>query len=63
MKVEDLIALLLKMPCGTEVRLAFESGIRMDVEVAELAQDEGKQVVVLTDKEEWENRDHWYGYC
>lgn len=59
MTVSELIAKLEQLPAHCDVKIAFDMGIRMDVEVAKIARDEGHQVVVITDKEEWEDRENW----
>lgn len=59
MKVSELIGNLEKMPPTDDVVIAFDMGIRMNVEVAELVNNDGEQVCVLTDKDEWNDRQHW----
>lgn len=59
MTVKELISELQKLPSHSDVRIAYDMGIRLDVEVCKQARDEHTQIVVLTDKHEWNDRENW----
>lgn len=65
MTTSELIKTLQKLPSDSRVMIAYDTGIRMDVEVAKLASHyesdmhQPEQVVVLTDKYEWADREYW----
>jgi hypothetical protein len=63
MKVSELIEELQKLPPHSTVMIAYDMNIRMEVDVVKPAKyhDDGKgeQVVVMTDQQEWDWREHW----
>lgn len=59
MTVAELIEKLQEFPPECEAKIAFDSGIRMDVEVVASTYDVGEQVAVITDLDEWRDREGW----
>lgn len=63
MTVLELIEQLEEYPPHSKVMIAFDMDIRMEAEVAKPANyydgDHVERVIVITDKDEWEDRDNW----
>ena len=60
MTVQELIDELTKLPPDLSVKLAFDTGVRMDAEICQLYNDSEEGIsVVITDESEWGDRDNF----
>lgn len=59
MIVSELIKELEKAPPDLLVKIAFDSDIRMCVDVAKPVKSEGGLLLVVTDWDEWKYREDW----
>ena len=59
----ELATKLLTMPADARVMIAFDTNLRMEVDVVEKVSHrydaEYIDIIVITDKEEWDDRKKW----